>query len=397
MHSIRGHFTRDRIFFHRYILETSVFYYMDPAFLSRKEKNMPKLTRREFLHMLATGMTAMAIEQFLAACGQKEPLDETILAPTRPASRPTTKPVAPQPSATVGQPQPVEPTQDVALPAQPSATPTPPGAPDIAVARGGEPEDLIRRALQAFGGIGTFVPKGAKVIIKPNICVAYHSYEYAATTNPFLVGALVKMCLEAGAASVQVMDTPFGGTAKEAYAISGIQDQVQAAGGEMAFMPGFKYVDVTIPNAIKLQKTSIFDDILKTDVLINVPIAKHHSLAGLTLGMKNLMGVIRDRSSMHFLLGMKLADLAGRIRPTLTVVDAIRILTNNGPTGGNLDDVKKLDTVIVSQDIVAADSYGATLFGLEPGSLDYIAAGVQSGLGRSDLKNMRIEEIPVGG
>jgi uncharacterized protein (DUF362 family) len=156
-------------------------------------------------------------------------------------------------------------------------------------------------------------------------------------------------------------------------------------------------VDVTIPNAVKLKETSIFDDILKTDVLINVPIAKHHSLAGLTLGMKNLLGVIRDRPSMHFLLGVKLADLAGRIRPTLTVVDAIRILTNNGPTGGNLDDVKKLDTVIVSQDIVAADSYGATLFGLEPDSLDYITAGVQSGLGRSDLKNMRIEEIPAGG
>jgi uncharacterized protein (DUF362 family) len=358
---------------------------------------MPKLTRREFLRMLASGMTAMALEEFLAACGQREPLEETTLAPTHPASTATTKAATPQPSATPGQNQLAEPTQNDAPPAQASATPTPAGSPDIAVARGGEPEDLIRRAMQAFGGLGTFVPKGAKVIIKPNICVAYHSYEYAATTNPFLVAALVKMCLEAGAASVQVMDAPFGGTAKEAYAISGIQDQVQAAGVEMAYMPGFKYVDVAIPNAVKLQKTSIFDDILKADVLINVPIAKHHSLARLTLGMKNLMGVIRDRSGMHLFLGAKLADLAGRIRPTLTVVDAIRILTNNGPTGGNLNDVKKLDTVIVSQDIVAADSYAATLFELEPESLDYIAAGVQTGLGRSDLKNLRIEEIAVGG
>jgi uncharacterized protein (DUF362 family) len=358
---------------------------------------MPKLTRREFLRMLAAGMTAMALEELLAACGQREPLEEGTLAPTQPASTATSKPASTQPTATAGQPQTVEPSQVASAPPQLSATPTPMGAPDIAVARGGEPEELIRRALQAFGGLGTFVSKGASVIIKPNICVAYHTYEYAATTNPFLVGALVKMCLEAGAASVRVMDTPFGGTAKEAYAISGIQEQVQAAGGEMAYMPGFKYVDVEIPNALKLHKTSIFDDVLKTDVLINVPIAKTHSLARLTLGMKNLMGVIRDRSAMHSSLGAKLADLAGRIRPTLTVVDAIRILTNNGPTGGNLDDVKKLDTVIVSQDIVAADSYAATLFGLEPESLDYIAAGVQTGLGRSDLKNMRIEEIAAGG
>jgi uncharacterized protein (DUF362 family) len=358
---------------------------------------MPELTRREFLRLLASGMTAMAIEQFLAACGQKIPLDETRLAPTQPASSPTTRPTILQPSATAGQTQPTGTSQAAAAAAQPSATPTPVGAPNIAVARGGEPEDLVRRALQAFGGLGTFVPKGANVIIKPNICVAYHTYEYAATTNPFLVGALVKMCLEAGAASVRVMDTPFGGTAKEAYAISGIQDQVQAAGGEMAYMPGFKYKNVEIPNALKLKKTSIFDDILNTDILINVPIAKHHSLARLTLGMKNLMGVIRDRSAMHSSLGEKLADLAGQIRPALTVVDAIRILTNHGPTGGNLNDVKELDTVIVSPDIVAADSYAATLFDLEPDSLDYIAAGVQTGLGRSDLKNMRIEEIPVGG
>jgi uncharacterized protein (DUF362 family) len=358
---------------------------------------MPKLSRREFLRMLATGMTAMAFEQFLAACEQKEPLNEPTLAPTRLAPTTTAKPAAPQSTATANQPQTSKPAQATSTPGQPAATSTPVGAPDIAIAHGGEPEDLIRRALQAFGGIGTFVPKGASVIIKPNICVAYHTYEYAATTNPFLVGALVKLCLEAGAASVRVMDAPFGGTAKEAYAISGIQDQVQAAGGEMAYMPGFKYVDVEIPNAVTLHKTSIFGDILKTDVLINVPIAKTHSLARLTLGMKNLMGVIRDRSSMHYSLGDKLADLAGRIRPTLTVVDAIRILTKNGPTGGNLADVKKLDTVIVSQDIVAADSYAATLFDLQPDSLDYIAAGVKTGLGRSDLKNMRIEEIPLGG
>jgi uncharacterized protein (DUF362 family) len=358
---------------------------------------MPELTRREFLRMLASGMTAMALEQFLAACGQREPLNGTVLAPTQPGIPTTSKPPTSQATATAGQSQPTEPPQVSSPTAQTGATPTPLSAPDMAVARGGEPEDLIRRALQAFGGISTFVPKGAKVIIKPNICVAYHTYEYAATTNPFLVGALVKMCLEAGAASVQVMDTPFGGTAQEAYAISGIQDQVKAAGGEMAYMPGFKYVEVTIPNPTKMKKTSVFGDILKADVLINVPIAKTHSLAGLTLGMKNLLGVVRDRPGMHSSLGEKLADLASVVRPTLNVVDAIRILTNNGPTGGNLDDVKKLDTVIVSQDIVAADSYGATLFGWQPEKLDYIAAGVKAGLGRSDLNNMRIAELTAGG
>jgi uncharacterized protein (DUF362 family) len=70
---------------------------------------------------------------------------------------------------------------------------------------------------------------------------------------------------------------------------------------------------------------------------------------------------------------------------------------DNGPTGGNLDDVKQLDTVIVSPDIVAADSYAATLFGLQPDELSYVQAGTDIGLGRSDLKGLRIEEVTVGG
>ncbi|MCJ7677317.1 MAG: DUF362 domain-containing protein, partial [Anaerolineales bacterium] len=96
-------------------------------------------------------------------------------------------------------------------------------------------------------------------------------------------------------------------------------------------------------------------------------------------------------------MGQRLADLTSRIRPTLTVIDAVRILTANGPTGGNLDDVKKLDTVIASPDIVAADAYASTLFGLQPSDLDYVVAGAAMGLGRSDLGLLRIEEITVGG
>jgi uncharacterized protein (DUF362 family) len=242
-----------------------------------------------------------------------------------------------------------------------------------------------------------FVPQKSTVVIKPNICVAYHSYEYAATTNPWVVGALVKLCFEAGADKVQVMDYPFGGTPEEAYAKSGIAEQVQAAGGKMVAMPRFKFVSTQIPEGKDLLKAEIFDDALKADVLINVPIAKHHSLARLTLGMKNLMGLIRDREAIHAKLGQRLADLSSRIRPALTIVDAVRILMDHGPTGGNLEDVKKLDTIIASPDVVSADSYAATLFGLQPASISYIKAGTDMGLGRSDLNNLRIEEINVGG
>jgi uncharacterized protein (DUF362 family) len=203
------------------------------------------------------------------------------------------------------------------------------------------------------------------------------------------------MCYEAGAASVKVMDLPFGGTQQKAYEISGIKEQVEAAGGEMASMPAFKFVSTQIPTAVVLKTTEVYDDILKADVLINVPIAKQHGSSRLTLGMKNLMGVIQNRSALHVNLGQCIADLNALIKPQLTVVDAVRILTANGPTGGNLSDVKKLDTVIASPDVVAADSYAASLFGMKPEDLDYIVIGTSMGLGRSDIQNLNVQVIQL--
>ena len=265
------------------------------------------------------------------------------------------------------------------------------------MARGGEPEELVRRAMAALGGMEKFVPKDARVLIKPNICVAYHTYEYAATTNPWVVAALVRLAFEAGAKSVQVLDYPFGGSADEAYTRSGIEEQVRAAGGEMAPMPGFKFQTVDLPQAVDLRRTKVFKDALDADVLIDVPIAKHHGLARLTLGMKNLMGLVEDRGSIHHNLGQRIADLTSLFQPDLTVVDAVRVLMANGPTGGDLGDVKKLDTVIASADIVAADSYATSLFGLRPEDIAYIPAAAAMGLGRSDLENLKIEQITIGG
>jgi uncharacterized protein (DUF362 family) len=164
----------------------------------------------------------------------------------------------------------------------------------------------------------------------------------------------------------------------------------------MVVMPRLKFEAMELPKAKSLKKSDIYKDALDADVLINVPIAKDHSLSRLTLGMKNLMGLIYYREAVHMDMGQRLADLTELFRPTLTVVDAVRILMANGPTGGSLDDVKQTDTIIASPDIVAADSYAASLFNMQPEELIYVLAGTQRGLGRSDLKNLRIEEINAG-
>ena len=365
---------------------------------------MKEITRKQFLRWLAASIGAVGGSSLLAACGQEDtPVPAASPSPTPKALLPTptgqatavaTPTAGETATATATAGASTAPTATAGETSVPTEAP-PVGYPDLVVARGGEPEQLVRRAVAALGGIERFVQPGHDVIVKPNICVAYYTYEYAATANPWVVGALVKLCREAGAGRVRVMDSPFGGTAEEAYVRSGIQEHVVAAGGQMEIMSGFKYVPTDIPLGVDLRRCDIYDEILNADVVIDVPIAKHHNLARLTLGMKNLMGVIRDRPAMHANLGQRLADLTSRVRPSLTVVDAVRILVRNGPTGGNLDDVRKMDTLIASPDIVAADSYAATLFGVQPSELEYVRAGTAMGLGRMDLGNLRIEEITV--
>jgi len=323
---------------------------------------MQKMSRRKALQYLLAGTAVAATAPFLESCRR---------AVTEPPTFPTTS------------------ANNI------EATATAADLPYLAVARNAEPDALVRAAVDAIGGMSRFVPYGGWVIVKPNICTSYYPYEYAATTNPWVVGTLVKMCFEAGAGKVQVMDYPFGGSPEEAYQTSGIAEQVEANGGEMVVMSSFKFKDTKIENALGLHNIPIYEDVFQADALINVPIAKHHGMSWLTLGMKNLMGLIENRERIHRDFGKLLTDLAGKIKPQLTVIDAVRILTNNGPTGGNLADVTKLDTVIASPDIVASDSYAATLFGLQPSDLDYVRVGAENGLGRSDLENLNIKEIDL--
>ena len=363
---------------------------------------MSKFSRRDFLRMAALGMSSVALDRFLAACSPQStpevaPAIPSSTAPTGPPALATPTTAAPsivptltnQPVAAVSTPTNPPATATVAQPANTEST-------YLAVARGETPDpaELTRRAIAAVGGIERYVKQGADVIVKPNICNAYHGPEYASTTNPEVVAAIVALCLGAGASRVRVMDYPFGGTAQNAYNTSGIAQAVEAAGGQMELMNSLKYQEVEIPNALALNKTEIYADILNADTVINVPIAKHHSSARLTLGMKNLMGVVLDRGTMHARgLLRSIADLSTVVRPQLTVIDAIRILVANGPTGGNLNDVKQMDTIIASADVVAADAYAATLFGMTGADIEYIALADQLDLGTMDLTSINIEEI----
>jgi uncharacterized protein (DUF362 family) len=330
---------------------------------------MSGFTRRDFLRVALAGLGALLAAKFISACAPLQTVPGSIQGPV----------------------------PDTAAPVKEQDVTTADGYPDIAVVRGGEPETLARKALDMLGGMKRFVKKGDNVIIKPNIGPAMRSYEYAATTNPWLVAAVVRLCLEAGAGRVRVMDKPFSGSAESGFVNSGIREQVEKAGGVIELMSRLKYVSTDIPQGKDIKKWDIYEDILKADVLINMPIAKHHNASRLTLGMKNLMGTISSPQVFHLNLHQRIADLASRVRPTLTIIDAIRILTANGPTGGDLKDVRQLDTVIAGTDIVAVDSYATSLFGLKPEDVPHIRIAAAMGLGSSNLDDLIIKEASGAG
>lgn len=360
------------------------------------------LRRRDFLKLIASaGLSAAMASSLLALMGCDTGPAETAPVPPPPSSG-TPVPPPPPPTTTSGvQPETSTATTPPTAPA-PGETkdrPTPPAgdapAPYLSVARGTDPAAITRAAVERLGGISRFVPDGSDVIIKPNICVGSHTYEYAATTNPEVVGTLVSLCLAAGARRVRVLDQPFSGTGAQAYQRSGIGEAVEKAGGQMELMSAMKYTDFNIPGGVDLKKWSVYRDVIDTDVLINVPIAKHHGLARLTLSLKNLMGLVEKPNRFHVNLGQRVADLYSLLRPQLTVVDAVRILTDHGPTGGDLNDVKLTNTVIASHDGVAADSYASTLFGLTGQDIPYLRAAAAMGLGTTDLTGVKVEEFDL--
>jgi uncharacterized protein (DUF362 family) len=264
----------------------------------------------------------------------------------------------------------------------------------LAIARGTDVEQMARSVFTQLGGIERFIQKGDKVLIKPNVGWDRQP-EQAANTNPAVVAATVKLCLEAGAAEVRVTDVSLNDP-KRCFARSGIQDAAQNAGA-----------DVVLPGSNDFMMTDMQGELLKVwpvarffheaDKVINIPIVKHHSLCGSTLAMKNWYGVLGGRrNQLHQDIHTSIADLAAAVRPTLTIMDATRVLMRNGPTGGSLADVSVENTLIASMDEVALDAYSMQFLNLNPDNQAFLKMGEARGLGVIDWKQLRVKEETIG-
>lgn len=265
---------------------------------------------------------------------------------------------------------------------------------DLVSVEGDNIEKMTRKLIDELGGIEKFVKKGDIVVVKPNIGWN-KTPEHAADTNPELVAAVVKICLDAGAKKVNVFDNTCN-EEKMCYKNSGIEDAVKKAGGNIYFMDRFKYIPADFQSESSMQDYPVYADAVNCDCFINIPIAKTHGLVKLTLSIKNLMGVWGgNRSTMHWDINRKLVEILSFIKPDLNIIDGYRILTAAG-SGGNAAHVKKMSTIIASTDAVLADSYAAKkLFDIDPSDIAYIKMASEAGLGNININSAKIKKIKI--
>jgi uncharacterized protein (DUF362 family) len=253
-------------------------------------------------------------------------------------------------------------------------------------------EKLTEQAIAGIGGLQRFVKKGDVIWIKPNIGWD-QTPDKAANTNPQVVATIIRHCLDAGAKTIKIGDYTCH-PAKKSYHSSGVAAAAKALGAEVLFLDESRSKTMTIGGE-KLKEMRMFPEILDTDLVINVPVVKHHSLATITVCMKNYMGVVADRKTFHQDLPTCIADITRFMKPRICIVDAVRILTDHGPTGGDLADVKTPLTVAAGTDIVALDAFGAELLGHKPESIASVAKGAKEKLGTLDYRSLPLREIAV--
>jgi uncharacterized protein (DUF362 family) len=265
--------------------------------------------------------------------------------------------------------------------------------PSMVIVHGKNAELMTRAACDKLGGMSRFISPEDKVLIKPNVGWDRQP-EQAANTNPDVVSAIVKLCREARASQIWVTDVSINDPYRS-FARSGIEAAVEKAGGKIKFTTenDFTLTDLKGQMLTVWPVSKFYHEV---DKVINVPVVKHHSLSKCTIAMKNWYGVLGGRRNrLHQEINVSIADLATALKPTLTIIDATRVLKQNGPTGGNLSDVSQENTLIAGLDQVALDSYSLRFLDLKVQDVPFLTLAQKRNVGTSDWKSLNYVEITV--
>jgi uncharacterized protein (DUF362 family) len=265
----------------------------------------------------------------------------------------------------------------------------------ICIAHGTDRASTVRQAFESLGGMQAFVKPGERVLIKVNAAFASPP-TLGATSHPDLVAAVVRLCLEAGAARVTVTDNPINDPAS-CFALTGIQAAAREAGANVIVPRKAMFQRLTTEGGRLIRDWPVLVvPLIQADRVIGLAPVKDHHRSGASMTLKNWYGLLGGRRNIfHQDVHTLIQELSMMIRPTVVVLDGIQTMMSNGPTGGSLSDLKPTGTMIVSTDPVAADAAGAGLLGRSPAELPFIAKAQRAGAGTADYRSLQVKEIQI--
>lgn len=264
--------------------------------------------------------------------------------------------------------------------------------PRIVVVHGNDIPKMIAAGIEKMGGWGKFFKEGKKVAIKPNL--AWKSTpEQGGNTHPDIIRAVILAAEKAKVKQIVIPENTCH-SERETFPACGILDAIKGTGAKLYRPKGNDYVSVEVPKGKICKKARVTRDLIEADCLVNIPVAKHHGGAMLTLSMKNWMGAIdnRTRQGWHRQgLHQCIADFSTYLKPTLIIIDATRILLDRGPQGPG--PLAHPHEIIFATDPVAADTYAASLFGNKPKDVPHIELAAELGVGCADMEKIRVERV----
>lgn len=266
------------------------------------------------------------------------------------------------------------------------------GAVDMAIAHDPDPQRAVNAAIGEMGGIGAFISKGDRVLLKPNVAFDRPPI-LGATTNPEVLDSVVSLVRSAGASEILITDNPIN-QPEGCFYKSGIKQIADAAGARLILPRPSTFEHVRIEGEVLSTWPVLYSPLEQADKVIGVAPCKDHNLCLGSMTMKNWYGMLGGRrNQFHQQIHGIISDFPHLIKPTLVILDATRVLTRNGPTGGSISDVKIANTIVAGTDMVAVDTYGYTLLDRDPADLEYLHRAESRGLGTTDWRSLNWREV----
>ncbi|MDH5450651.1 MAG: DUF362 domain-containing protein [Candidatus Bathyarchaeota archaeon] len=258
----------------------------------------------------------------------------------------------------------------------------------VAIVKGKTPQDMTVKALQMVNA-DVVLSKEKPILVKPNYINARHP-STGITTDSRVIEGVIKFLKQHNMNEIIVGEGSGFADTFEAFRVAGVDAVAERWKVNMVDLNKDEFVEVIPQNPLALKKVKIAKTALESTI-ISVPKLKPHRLAGVTLSLKNMMGAVTPKGSIHNRLSKKLVDLVSIIKPRVAVIDGI-IAGEGHETSGN---AVEMNLVIAGLDPVAVDAVGAAVMGIPPESVKHLRLAEEKGLGTCHLEEIEILGEPI--